>query len=213
MSIALRTALLACWLPLTGCALFGHDRAETEGPVPEAVPGWRTVATPADRERIRNWRSSWTQALARVAAAGQSARLNAEGSLLQPDAALPGPTPPPGAYRCRVTKLGAKLPGGSDYVAYPAYNCRIAFDGIGLTFAKLDGSQRPVGRLYPHDEARMIFLGTMLLGDEIRAMAYGRDAERDMVGTLERIGPNRWRLVIPAPRWESMLDVIELAPL
>ena len=33
-----------------------------------------------------------------------------------------------------------------------------------------------------------------------------------MVGMLERIGDHRWRLVLPAPHFESMLDVIELVP-
>ena len=34
------------------------------------------------------------------------------------------------------------------------------------------------------------------------------------VGTrvVERIGDNRWRLVLPAPAYESLLDVIELVP-
>jgi hypothetical protein len=66
--------------------------------------------------------------------------------------------------------------------------------------------------LLPGDANRMIFLGTMMLGDETSALEYGRDAERDMAGALERVGPRRWRLVIPWPRWESMLDVIELTP-
>ena len=30
-------------------------------------------------------------------------------------------------------------------------------------------------------------------------MRYGRDAERDMAGFVERIGDNRWRLVLPYP--------------
>ena len=31
-------------------------------------------------------------------------------------------------------------------------------------------------------------------------------------GMVQRIAPNRWRLVLPRPRFESMLDVIELTP-
>ena len=33
-----------------------------------------------------------------------------------------------------------------------------------------------------------------------------------MAGLVERIGDNRWRLVLPAPAYESLLDVIELVP-
>ncbi len=36
--------------------------------------------------------------------------------------------------------------------------------------------------------------------------------DRDMAGVLERIGERRWRLVLPYPRFESLLDVVELVP-
>jgi hypothetical protein len=55
-------------------------------------------------------------------------------------------------------------------------------------------------------------LGTLTLGDEPRAMPYGVDAQRDLAGFVERIGPARWRLVLPYPPFESQLDVIELVP-
>jgi hypothetical protein len=58
----------------------------------------------------------------------------------------------------------------------------------------------------------MIFLGTLILGDETRALRYSRDEERDMIGIVERIADNRWRLVFPRPHFESLLDVIELTP-
>jgi hypothetical protein len=43
-------------------------------------------------------------------------------------------------------------------------------------------------------------------------MDYGRDANRDMAGIVQRIGPRRWRLVLPYPHFESLLDVVELVP-
>jgi hypothetical protein len=52
----------------------------------------------------------------------------------------------------------------------------------------------------------------MELGDEKRPMRYGRDVNRDMAGLIERIGPQRWRVVLPYPRFESVLDVVELVP-
>jgi hypothetical protein len=169
---------------------------------------WRSVITSRDRTRVHNWREAWLAALDRAKAGGAGARIAAEGALLSPDAALDGPAAPDGDYRCRVIKLGAATPGGLDYVAYPAFRCRIARG----RFAKLDGSQRPAGRLYPYDDARQLFLGAMVLGDESGAIPYGRDPDRDMAGVIERIGPHRWRLVLPYPRWESMLDVMELVP-
>jgi hypothetical protein len=55
-------------------------------------------------------------------------------------------------------------------------------------------------------------LGTLMLGQEERAFDYGTDPERDIVGIIERIGPNRWRMVMPRPAFESIVDVMELVP-
>ena len=66
-------------------------------------------------------------------------------------------------------------------------------------FAKLTGSQRQVGLIFPGDALRQVFLGTLVLGDERAARQYGQDETRDVAGFVERIGPNRWRLVMPRP--------------
>lgn len=200
-----------CLLALAGCAA-DTGRVASDA---EQVPGfsdWRTVITEPDRVRLRTWRDAWVSALAKADGAGDRAKVAKQGVLLEPDAALEDATPPEGDYRCRVTKLGAKTEGLLDYVAYPAFDCRITRVGDRLRFAKTSGSQRPVGYLYPSGPNRMVFLGTMMLGDEARAFEYGQDSERDMVGLVERIGTRRWRLVLPWPHWESTLDVIELAP-
>jgi uncharacterized protein DUF4893 len=97
-------------------------------------------------------------------------------------------------------------------VVYPPFDCRIRSTGGRTRFAKLTGSQRPIGRLLPYLPDRMVFLGTLQLGDETRALEYGRDQDRDMVGILERIGDRRWRLVFPYPHFESTVDVLELVP-
>jgi hypothetical protein len=44
-------------------------------------------------------------------------------------------------------------------------------------------------------------------------MQYGRDQERDVAGFVERIGPNRWRMLLPRPHFESQIDVMELVPI
>jgi hypothetical protein len=59
---------------------------------------------------------------------------------------------------------------------------------------------------------RRVFLGTLVLGDETRAMQYREDPDRDVAGFIERIGDNRWRLIMPKPQFESQLDVMELVP-
>ena len=173
---------------------------------------WRAVATDDDRARLRDWRSDFVSALKSARAAGHSAEIDREGALLEPDAAIPGGPIPNGLYRCRVIKLGAKSQGLLDYVAYPYFACRVQQERELQGFAKLSGSQRPIGLIFPGDAVRQVFLGTLVLGDESRAMQYGRDRERDVAGWVERIGPNRWRMLMPAPHFESRTDVMELVP-
>lgn len=188
-------------LSVAGCAT-------TQAPPP--VHTWQEVATPEDRIRLRDWRKAFTQALEQAKAANHSAEIESEGALLNPDAAIGGPIPN-GDYKCRVIKVGAKSRGLLEYVSYPAFKCRIV-DGKTQHFAKLTGSQRHVGRIYPADDLHQVFLGTLVLGDEAQAYKYGRDPDRDLAGWVERIGDRRWRLVLPYPHYESLLDVIELVP-
>lgn len=198
-------------------ALASAAAAAPEDVVSEkAGSNWRGVATEDDRGRIRHWRDAWIDALTQ-ANRGHAAAIAAGGSLFEPDTALPGAQPPPGDYACRTFKLGRPAQGtspggGLDYVAYPAMRCRIASAGGRLQFTKLTGSQRPVGIIFPDNGRRMVFLGTLMLGDETRALRYSRDRERDLIGIVERVGPARWRLVFPRPHYESLLDVIELVP-
>jgi hypothetical protein len=173
---------------------------------------WRVVATSNDRQRLRDWRSSFVEALAKARAAGHGAEIDAEGALLQPDAGITETPIPNGDYRCRVIKLGAKRPGLLDYVTYPAFDCRIRPQDGMQAFAKLGGSQRPVGIIFPGDSMRQVFLGTLVLGDEVRAMQYGRDPDRDIAAFVEQVAPGRWRMILPRPAFESTLDVIELIP-
>jgi hypothetical protein len=204
-------AMVSAILLLSACA---NGKTGPEAAVPSTIPGWHRAATEADRARLRNWRKTWVAALDQAKAAGHRAEIEAAGSLLDPDAALPDIGLRPGEYRCRTIKLGAKGKGNLAYVEYPAFRCRIgAAEGPGnMAFARIDGSQRPIGRLFPDHSRRMIFLGTLQLGDEKGSLRYGHDKDRDMIGLLERIGPNRWRIAFPAPAFESKLDVLELIP-
>ena len=173
---------------------------------------WRQVVTPADRERLRNWRSTFVAALAAANRSGHAAEVAREGALLQPDAAVAGSAIPNGTYRCRVIKLGAKSEGMLDYVSYPAFACAVAPERELQRLTKLSGSQRYVGLIFPGDGLRQVFLGTLALGDETRALQYAQDETRDVAGYVERIGPARWRLLMPQPQFESQLDVMELVP-
>ena len=184
---------------------------QTSTAVVQTARDWRTVATDEDRERLRDWRTAFTTALAEARAGGHSAEIANEGALLEPDSAIGGGIPN-GVYRCRVIKLGAKSAGMLDYVAYPYFTCQVQPKGPVQGFAKITGSQRHVGLIFPNDRLREIFLGTLMLADEGRAMEYGVDPSRDVAAFVERIAPDRWRLVMPYPNFESKIDVMELVP-
>ncbi len=192
---------------LSGCASV----ADPTPVIRATTSDWRQIVTGDDRERLREWRSAFTTALARARAAGHGAEVAREGRLLDPDAAIPGAIPN-GRYRCRIIKLGARSGGLLDYVAFPPFACRIQQERGLQGFAKLSGSQRPVGLIFPHDALRRPFLGTLVLGDEARSMQYGRDPDRDVAAWVERIDERRWRMVLPSPRFESLTDVMELVP-
>ncbi|WP_235511940.1 MULTISPECIES: DUF4893 domain-containing protein [unclassified Sphingomonas] len=208
--LSLATVFAGCALAACGGARVASSASATAAPPAQGPDDWRRVATSADRDRLRRWRDAWMAALPRARAADPAA-IAAQGALFAPDAALAGPMAPAGRYRCRVFKLGGLGSAMRDFTAYPAFDCRISDEGQVRSFYKESGSQRPVGLLFA-DGDRTVFLGTLLLGDERAALQYGQDRDRDMAGVLERIGERRWRLVLPYPRFESMLDVIELVP-
>jgi hypothetical protein len=198
-------------LLLGGCASLPSSAAAASkaAKAPDAAAGsWRTTATAQDRARIRGWYAAWQAALAAARARGFDAQIASAGALLEPEAALPNPHLPPGDYLCRTTKLG----GQAGYAAYNGFICRVAAEQGIVSLTRVSGPQRPVGLVFPDTMRRQIFLGTLVLGDETVPLDYGADKLRDMAGLVERIGERRWRLVLPRPAFESLLDVIELVP-
>src|SRR5437764_12785068 len=96
--------LLAASLACAGCDVI----EQPSGLIARWTSAWREVATADDRERLRDWRKSFTDALDAAKKSGHSAEIAREGALLDPDAALGSGAIPNGMYRCRVIKLGAK---------------------------------------------------------------------------------------------------------
>ena len=203
--------VIVCNLLLSACAASLSEGVSTEGA--EDDPTWMAAITPEDRERLERLPEAWSIALEQARAAGYADDVAALGALADPDAALSDPAPPAGRYRCRTIKMGAQ---GSTlaFVAYGWFECEIPFSEGGLRLVKRTGSQRQSGALYSDSEERLVFLGSLALGSsESAAPPYGDDRERNVVGLLERIGPDRWRLVQPWPRYESVLDMLELVPM
>jgi hypothetical protein len=206
--MTMRFALCSLLLVLAGCDVI----EQPAGLIPRYTTAYKEVASANDRARLRDWRKTFETALDAARKSGHATDVTHEGALLDPDAALTGPAIPNGMYRCRVIKLGAKDPGNLDYVAYGPFTCRVRQERALQRLGKLSGSQRYVGLIFPGDPLRNVFLGTLVLADENRALQYGQDELRDVAGYVERVGPTRWRLIMPQPHFESRLDVMELVP-
>lgn len=212
-----RTSLtLALMLVAGGCAELGRKPYKPTAAVvvepPSKADEWMRVATAEDEDRLARLGLAWQQALAE-ARRSDAALVRAEGKLLEPRAALPRPAPTPGSYNCRLVKLGRTSGKGPSFEKFKPFFCYVEVEGELLTIVKQTGSERPAGRLWEDERGdRLIYLGSLALGNEEQPLAYGEDPKRDMAGVLERIGPFRWRLVIPWPRSTSKLDVFELTP-
>jgi uncharacterized protein DUF4893 len=206
-----RVLLLAALL-LSACKTVSTPAPKPVVEVGEQ-PVWYSTASQQDIQRLDRIDEAWRQALAEARSKGFVRAIEAEGSLLKPAAGLPSPAPSPGPYRCRTIKLGTQNGRGVPFNTYKPFACYVETEGDLLTIVKQTGSQRPAGRLYPDpDKKRLVFLGTLALGAEEAPLPYGERAVRDMAGIMERVAPFRFRLVVPWPRYESKLDVIELVP-
>lgn len=209
-------SLVAALALLSGCETKpkgppGVTPTVTVGP-PLASEAWKAVATAADQDRLARLGLAWQEALAE-AKKSDPGEVRKEAKLLLPRSGLPRPAPTPGSYNCRLIKLGKATAKGKPYESFKPFFCYVQIEGDQLTIVKQTGSQRPSGRLWDDDDPnRMIFLGSLSLGDEDQPLAYGDDPKRDMAGVFERIAPFKWRLVIPWPQSTSKLDVFELTP-
>jgi hypothetical protein len=215
--LRIRTAAaLALAAFATGCAIKPKHPG---GVAPSVVVGaplksdvWKQVATAADRDRLARIGLAWQDALADARKTNE-ADVRREGALLRPRASLPRPAPTPGSYNCRAIKLGNTTPRSKPFESFKPFFCYVEVEGDLLTIVKQTGTSRPAGRLWEDDDnSRLIFLGSLALGDQQAPVAYGDDPKRDMAGVLERIAPFKWRLVIPWPQSTSKLDVFELTP-
>jgi len=207
--------LLAAMAALAGCQTASPPAAQpvvTQEP-PSKGDAWRKVASAEDAGRIRRLDSAWLAALAEARLGGFRNEVASEGELLRPSAALARPAPTPGSYECRLIRLGRYSTKTRAFEKFKPFFCYVEAEGDLLTIVKQTGSQRPAGRLWEDDEPnRLVFLGSVALGNEEQPLAYGENHGRDMAGVVERVGPFRWRLVIPWPRGGSKLDVFELTP-
>jgi hypothetical protein len=174
---------------------------------------WKGIASAADEDRIDRLGLAWQEGLI-DAKAKYGKDVADEDLLLKARAGLPFPAPTPGSYNCRMDALGSTDRKTPAFQKFKPFFCYVQIDDQNhLTIVKQTGSQRPAGSLWEDDDPdRMIFLGSLALGDEKEPLAYGQDPDRDTAGVFERNAPFRWRLVIPWPRSGAKIEVFELTP-
>ena len=211
------SAALMVALSLAGCTLPGKEdekpRPVISAPPPLKADIWQDIANSEDANRIRRAGTAWSMGLQEARQGGFGNDIKAEGKLLIADAAQAKPAPTPGSYSCRVIRLGKENGRGPAFQKFKPFFCYVGVEGELFTIVKQTGSQRPAGRLWEDDNpSRLIFLGTVAIGNEEEARAYGEDPKRDTAGIFERIAPFKWRLVIPFPQTGARLDVFELTP-
>jgi len=208
---------LACALAAAGCqtARTGARPAPRVlvGPAQVSVePRWRSILQPDDVSRLDRLPDAWTQALAAARASRFSRSLAAEGALLRPDAGLPRAQLPPGSYRCRTITIAPAASSRASYRVEQPQFCHVGVEAELLSFTKQTGSRRPGGYLYEAGDARSVFIGASATGRRAVPPPYNSVPGENVAGIVERVGPFRYRLVVPWPRGGGIIEVVELIP-
>lgn len=162
------------------------------------------LITPADRIRLKNYGQTRQQAIAEARRGGTPAELKEFETMLARPFQSFGGFDMTGNWQCRTTKVG----GLSPIVVYGWFKCRVTDDGSGWKLEKISGSQRTTGRFYDDNDKRLTYLGSQYVNDEV-PKPYGSGPETDQVGYAFRTGAKEWRIELPAPYYESKLDILE----
>jgi hypothetical protein len=178
-----------------------------------AFAGWQDTASAFDANRLAKLSESKAKGLEEAEHGASPSDLASIHGVLD---AAPGQASAgglTGTWRCRTIKLGGMTPD----VIYSWFRCRISDEGGALRFAKISGSQRMSGSLYPDQSGALVYLGASNVSNE-PAHGYsggGNSAGAaatpdDQIGLLVSTGPGSARLELPYPVQESTFDVIEL---
>ena len=225
-----RLALAAPLLPLLGACVVAPPAPGDDGtrrfpsvslPSRDATPRTQSRQPPApdasgalrpeDRAKLERLRETVAAALLEAVEAGRAE----PGAVAASRAALtPGVLPFPrdgiaGAYRCRTIKHGGPV----GLVAYRDFACTIRVEGDALVLAKPEGSQRMLGRLLiapslgADGRTALLYAGSEYYSNE-QPVPY--PGGRPEVGLFEHTGGGSYRLLIPEPGVEGLLDVIAL---
>ncbi len=206
VAVTIALALPLSAVSLSGCAHRPRPTVALEAAAPRPI-GWRALASTEDQARIDGLPRRWTEAKTRITRR-YAGKVTAEGALLDPAGALPLPSLPPGPYRCRLVRLGGTAP----IASFKPDFCYIEGDAKGVAFTKVDGANLPGGWLFEDGATRQVLLGGTRRHANQQSPGYGTDPAGDVAGIVERVGPFRWRLVLPKAGRGALLDIYELVP-
>lgn len=190
-------------VPVALAAMFAVATAALPARADGTFP---TSLATEDQQRLEAFETARAEAIAEARAGGSPEDVSVLDEVLSGRPSKMEPAEMAGIWRCRTIKLGGLLP----LTIYRDFKCRITDDGAGLRLEKLTGSQRTGGTFYDlADETRLGYAGAGWVAGEA-PMRYGSDPERNQVGYLVVLGPERMRLELPLPQVESKFDILEL---
>ncbi|MBA8878596.1 DUF4893 domain-containing protein [Phyllobacterium myrsinacearum] len=164
------------------------------------------IITAADSKRLEQYQQTKTKAVAEAKATGAAADVRLVDDLLnKPGLPFSQDFDMTGNWQCRTIKLGGMAPA---LIVYGWFKCKVTDDGSGWALEKISGSQRTKGRFYTESDTRLTYLGTGYVSDQ-KPVKYGAGPKTDEAGYAYRTGKNAFRIELPAPYYESLLNVME----
>ena len=165
---------------------------------------FQTIVTKADAERLATYDQTREEALSEARKSGAAEDLaTLEAVLAKPAVSFEG-FDMTGEWQCRTIKVG----GLSPLIVYGWFKCRVTDDGSGWQLEKTSGSQRTTGRFYTESDTRLHYLGSFFVAGDT-PKPYGSGPETDQAGFAFRAEDGTWRIELPAPYYESKLDILE----
>ena len=162
------------------------------------------LITPADRQRMEKYGDTRKEALAEAKAGGAADEVATLDTVANKQPQSWSGFDMTGNWQCRTIKVG----GISPLVIYGWFKCRVSDDGSGWMLEKTSGSQRTKGRFFDDGDKRLTYLGSFFVNDD-PAKPYGSGPDSDQFGYAFRTGAKEFRIELPAPRYESKLDILE----
>jgi hypothetical protein len=162
------------------------------------------LITSSDRQRMEKYGDTRKEALAEARAGGSADELATLDKVANAQPQSWSGFDMTGNWQCRTIKVG----GISPLIVYGWFKCRVSDDGSGWMLEKISGSQRTKGRFFDDGDKRLTYLGSFYVdGDPVKP--YGSGPDSDQFGYVFRTGAKAFRIELPAPRYESKLDILE----